>query len=135
MDTRCTWNGAISSGQIGDGLLVSHGQHHRVPAAVIEAQQFRADGGVTARLFPQRGGLGEGKLHFLPGDRVHFLADHPLDFPQDTLAQGQHGVQTRGERLDIAAAQQKNVAGEFGARGGFAESLDDELRDANAREW
>ena len=100
--------------QIRDGLFVGHGEHHVVFGAILEPQQFGADGAVAAGFHPQFGGLHQGQIDFLALDLFHLVPDDLLDLVENALAQGQHRVEAGGQLFDVAAAQQEDMAGQFG---------------------
>ncbi len=95
--------------EVGDHLLVGHGQHHVPPAAVLEPDQLGADLLVAARLLPQLGGMDHRHLHLLPADGVHLLADDLLDSLGDREAERQQGVDARAELPDIAGPHEELV--------------------------
>ena len=96
--------------QVGDHLLVGHGQHHVPAAAVLESNQLGADLGVAAGLLPELGGMDHRHLHLLPADAVDLLADHLLDSPLHAETEGQQGVDAGAQLPDVAGADQQLVA-------------------------
>ena len=100
--------------QVGNDLLVGHGQHHVPATAVLEADQLGADLGVAAGLLPQLGGVDDRHLHLLAADAVDLLADHLLDALLHAEAQRQQRVDAGAELPHVAGAHQQLVADHLG---------------------
>ncbi len=100
--------------QVGNDLLVGHGQHHVPATAVLEADQLGADLGVAAGLLPQLGGVDDRHLHLLAADAVDLLADHLLDALLHAEAQRQQRVDAGAELPHVAGAHQQPVADHLG---------------------
>ena len=107
--------------QVGHGLFVGHGEHHVVVVAVLEAQQFFADGLVTARFAPEFSGLHHRQVHFDTANLVHFFADDVYNLLDHAETHRHHGIDTGRDGLDVAAAHEEDVGGHGGIAGRFAE--------------
>ena len=108
---------------------MGHGEHHVVVVAVLEAEQFFADGLVTARFAPEFGGLYHRQVHFDTANLVHFFADDVHDLLDYAEAHGHHGIDTGRDGLDVAAAHQKDMARHGGIARRFAERHIEVLRE------
>ena len=117
--------------QVGDHLLVRHGQHHVAPGAVLEAQELGADLGVSTGLLPQIGGMDDRHLHLLSADAVDLLADHLLDPLLDPEAERQEGVDPRAKLADVAGTHQELVRHHLGLGRIVAEGREEELGEAH----
>ena len=100
--------------QVGDHLLVGHGQHHVAPGSVLEADHLGADLRVAARLAPQVGGVHDRHLHLLPADGVDLLADDLLDALLHPEAERQQGVDAGAELAQVAGAHQQPMRRHLG---------------------
>ena len=96
-----------------DRLFVGHPQKHRFSVAVLEAEKFAADRLVTPGFLPQFRGQDDRHLDLLAVDAVHFLADDRLDFFENPHPDRENGIDSGGNRTDIAAADQKFMADGF----------------------
>ncbi len=115
--------------EVGHGLFVSHGKHHVVVVAILEAQQFFADGLVTARFAPEFSGLHHRQVHFDTANLVHFFADDVHDLLDYAETHRHHGVDTGRDGLDVTAAHEEDVGGHGGIAGRFAERHIEVLRE------
>jgi hypothetical protein len=82
----------------GDVLLVRHREHQLGPLAVLELEQLLDL--VATRLAPELGGLHDRHQHLLAADRVHLLADDPLDLAMGPPAGGKKGPEARRDLAD-----------------------------------
>jgi len=78
------------------------------------------------------GASGSGKSsfaakHFLPTDRVHFLADDALNLIERALPEEEIVIEPGAELADVARPQQQPVAGNFCFSGIFPERGDKKL--------
>ena len=89
--------------------------------AVLEAQQFFADGLVTARFAPEFSGLHHRQVHFDTANLVHFFADDVYNLLDHAETHRHHGIDTGRDGLDVAAAHEEDVGGHGGIAGRFAE--------------
>ena len=90
--------------EVGHGFFVGHGEHHVVVVAVLETQEFFANGLVTARFAPEFSGLYHRQVHFDTANLVHFFADDVYDLLDHAEAHRHHGVDTGRNGLDVATA-------------------------------
>ncbi len=107
--------------EVGHGFFVGHGEHHVVVVAVLEAEQFFANGLVTARFAPEFGSLHHRQIDLDTADLVHFFADDVHDLLDHAETHRHHGVDTGRDGLDVAAAHEEDVGGHGGIARRFAE--------------
>ena len=100
--------------QQGEHLLVGGAEQVVGALAVLEPED------AVAVLRPAAGRLvglprqQRGELHLLGADRVHLLADDPLDVAQHPHAERQPGVDARRGTADVAGADEQPVARHLG---------------------
>ena len=113
--------------QVGNDLLVGHGQHHVPATAVLETDQLGADLGVAAGLLPELGGVDDRHLHLLAADPVDLLADHLLDALLHAEAQRQERVDAGPQLPHVAGAHEQPVADHLGLGRIVAEAGEEEV--------
>ena len=105
---------------------MGHAQAEIGPLAVLDAEHIVAHAGPAAAglpgLFRQQGG----QVELLP-DGVHLLAHNGDDLVDRPLRQKEIAVDAGAELADVAAADQKLVAGHFGVCRSLAKSGNEEF--------
>ena len=106
--------------QIGDHLLVRHGEHHVVVGLVLEPPHLRADLVPSARRLPEIGRMDDRHRHLLPADGVHLLPHDVLDLGERATGERQIAEDAGAELADEPGAHQQLMAGDLGVAGRLA---------------
>ena len=109
--------------EVGDHLLVGHGEDHVPVRAVAEAAHLRVDVVPAAGLLPDVGRVHDRHGDLLPADGVDLLADDRLDLVEGAARQRQVAEDPARQLPDEAGPQQQHVAGDFGVGRGLAQRL------------
>jgi hypothetical protein len=121
----------VLPGDVGDDLLVGHGEDQVTTGAVLEAGHLGADQVVTAGLAPDVGGVDDRHQHLLPPDGVHLLADDGLDLPDDAPAHREEAEDAGAKRADETGPEHEGVADQLDVGGGLADGAAELVRHAH----
>ena len=106
--------------EVGDDLLVRHGEHHVVIGLILEPPHLRADLIPAAGGLPQIGRMDDRHRHLLAADPVHLLPHDVLDLGQGATGEREIREDAGAELADEAGAHQQLVAGDLGVTGSLA---------------
>ncbi len=119
--------------QVGDHLLVGHGQHHIPARAVLHPPHLRADLIPSARLLPDLRGMHHGHGHLLPANSIHLFPHNVLDLIHHPSGQGEIAEDARTELTDVARAHKQLMADEFCVCGGFPQGFSEQTAESHRR--
>ena len=109
-------------------LLVRGAEQVVAALAVLEPEDVVAVLGPAAGRVVGLAGQQRREVHLLGADRVHLLADDPLDVAQHPVAQRQPGVDARRGAADVAGADQQPVARDLRVGGILSEGAQEQGR-------
>ncbi len=115
----------------GEHLLVRGPEQVVAALAVLEAEDAVAVRRPAVAGLVGLAGQQRRERQLLGADRVHLLADDPLDVAQHPQAQRQPGVDARRGAADVARADQQPVARHLRVDGVLAERADEQLGEAH----
>ena len=75
----------FAEGEVRDDFLLGHAEAQLPAPAILEAEHIAPDGVPAAAFLPDFGRMEFGSVNLLRPDRIHFLADDPLDLLQRSL--------------------------------------------------
>jgi len=114
----------LAADQVGDDLLVRGSEAVVAVVTVAEALQLLAVEVPAPGLAPEVAGLDHGHEDLLRARAVHLLAADVRHLVQRFQAQGQVGVDARGELADEPGAQEQAVADNLGLGRDFLQGGD-----------